>query len=185
MSGQKSVVTGVAGRYATALFELAREQNVLDQVAADLDAIQAMLDKSEDLRRLVRSPVFDREDQARAMAAVLERAGLSQLIRNFVGVVARHRRLFVLDDMITAFRRLLAAHRGEVTAEVTAARPLVESQVGRLRAVIEQAVGQDVQINITVDKSLLGGVVVRLGSRMIDTSIATQLTNIQRAMREA
>ena len=175
----------MAGRYATALFDLALEAGSLPEVEKDLAQINVMLDSSEDLVRLVRSPVFDREQQSGAMAALLEKAGCSKLTTNFVGVVAQNRRLFALKDMIAAFGALLSKHRGEVNAHVTSAQALGADQIEKLKATLKDAVGRDVQMTTDVDETLLGGLVVKVGSRMIDTSIATKLNNIQIAMKEA
>jgi F-type H+-transporting ATPase subunit delta len=175
----------MAGRYASALFDLAREDGALDQVAADLDVLGQMLTQSADLVRMVRSSVFDRDEQSRAMFAVMERAGLSRLTQNFIGVVIQNRRLFALSDMIKVFGALLAEHRGEVSASVVSARPLSDAQMTALKDSLMQMAGRDVQLDTEVDADLIGGLVVRLGSRMIDTSIQNKLNNIQLAMKEA
>lgn len=180
-----SLVSGIAGRYATALFELAREAGELEAVAADLAGIRAALDESEDLTRLVRSPVFGREAQARAMAAVLEGLGVGRTVRNFVGVVAQNRRLFALRDMTRGFARLLAEHRGEVVARVASAHPLDERQVAAIRAELAAALKNEVSVETELDPGLLGGLVVRVGSRMIDSSIRTKLQNLRFAMKGA
>ena len=175
----------MAGRYATALFELAEAQGALDAVAADLRAIGKMLNESSDLTRLVRSPVFSAEEQGRAFAAVLDKAGAAPLVKNFVGLVIRNRRLFALADMIAGYTAILARHRGEMTADVTSAHPLNDAQVARLKASLKTATGKDVQIDTRVDASLLGGLVVKVGSRMIDSSLKTKLNSLQIAMKEA
>jgi F-type H+-transporting ATPase subunit delta len=178
-----SLVSGIAGRYATALFELARDRNELDAVAADLATLSRALDESDDLRRLVRSPLFGRDEQSRAMAAVLAALGIADTVANFVGVVARNRRLFALRDMLTGFARLLAAHRGEVVARVTSARPLDEPQLAAIRAELRAAMRTEVSVESAVDPELLGGLVVRVGSRMIDSSLRTKLQNLRFAMK--
>lgn len=178
-------VSGVAGRYATALFELADAQSALDAVAADLRGINAMLNESADLVRLVRSPIFSADEQARAFGAVLDKAGASGLVKNFVGLVIRNRRLFALPDMISAYTSLLAQKRGEVTADVTTAHALGDAQVESLKAALKSATGRDVLINTKVDASLLGGLVVKVGSRMIDSSLRTKLNSLKIAMKEA
>ncbi len=172
------------GRYATALFELARDAEVLEQAETDLGRFNDMLEASSDLERLVRSPVFSAADQQRALAALLERAGIEGLTANFLNLVARNRRLFAVRGMIRAFRSLLARHRGEVSAQVASATELSAAQMTALRSALESAVGQDVQIESTVDASLLGGLVVKVGSRMIDNSLRTKLSNLRIAMRE-
>jgi len=178
-------VSGVAGRYATALFELAEAQNALDAVAADLDGIRVMMNESEDLLRLVRSPIYSAEEQGRAFAAILDKAGASGLVKNFVGLVIKNRRLFVLPDMIRAYKEKLAVKRGEMTADVTSAHPLGQAQVESLKAALKVATGRDVHIDTKVDAALLGGLVVKVGSRMIDSSLRTKLNSLKIAMKEA
>ncbi len=175
----------MAGRYATALFELAESDAALDAVAADLGRIEALLNDSADLRRLVASPVFGADDQGRAFAAILERAGIKGLVAKFVGLVVRNRRLFALPAMIVGFKQLLAKKRGEVTADVASAHPLSEAQLQSLRQALKAATGRDVQINTRVDGGLLGGLVVKVGSRMIDSSLKTKLNSLKLAMKEA
>jgi F-type H+-transporting ATPase subunit delta len=182
---QASGVSGLAGRYATALFELARERDVLDATASDLASLKAMLDESEALRRLVLSPVVARDDQGKAMAALVERAGLGELTGNFVGLLASNRRLFALTDMIAAYETLLAAHRGEVTAEVISARPLSDAQAAAVAAALKGVVGSDVRLIASVDESLLGGLVVKLGSQMVDASLKAKLQSLELAMKGA
>jgi len=173
------VTAGVAGRYASALFELAHEQNQLDVVDSDLGKFQSMLDQSEDLSRLVKSPAFAAEDQERAMAAVMDWASIGATTGNFLKVVARNRRLFAAEDMIKTFRTLLARHRGEVAAEVASAVALTEGQLAALRAKLKASYGKDVRLDAKVDPSLLGGLVVKIGSRMFDFSLKTKLTNLK------
>ncbi|MFN4088585.1 MAG: F0F1 ATP synthase subunit delta [Alphaproteobacteria bacterium] len=185
MTAQSGPVSGIAGRYANALFDLADERKVLDDVAEDLRSTKRMLDESADLRKLVRSPVIKSDDQARALGAVLERAGVSQLTRNFVGVVARNRRLFALEAMIAGYLAILARRRGEVTAEVTAAKPLSDTQMASLQDSLRQVVGGKVSVDLTVDPAVLGGLVVKVGSRLFDSSIRTKLQRMQQAMRGA
>lgn len=175
--------TGLSGRYATALFELADDEKQLDAVAGDLAAIGAMIEDSDDLRRLIRSPVISRDDQHAAMDAILAAAEVGQLTRNFIGVVTRNRRLFALPGMIKGFQALLAAARGEATAEVTTAQPLTDAQLGALENSIKQAMGTKVAIDAKVDASLLGGLVVKVGSRMVDTSLKTKLSQLRLAMK--
>ena len=176
-------MTGIAGRYATALFELALEQGVADDVAGDLQGLGALIDDSDDLLRLVRSPVLTRAEQSQAMAAILEKAGVHTLTRNFVGLIAGNRRLFALPAMIRAYQQLLAAHRGEIAGEVISAHPLSNAQLDAVRKQLAQAMGQEVQLESTVDESLIGGLVVRVGSRMIDNSLRTKLQNLKVAMK--
>ena len=176
-------VSGLAGRYAVALFELAQEQNSLDKVASDLHALRAMLAESADLDRLIRSPVLSRADQSRALAAVLEKAGSADLVRRFVGLVAQNRRLFVLPDMIDAYLSQLAERRGEVTAEVVSARPLSDAQRDAVAQALRKAVGGKVAVDSRVDPTLIGGLVVKVGSRLIDSSLRTKLQRLQHAMK--
>ncbi len=178
-------MSGIAGRYATALFELALEQGAAEDVADDLQSLGALLGESADLLRLVRSPVLTRAEQSRAMAAILEKAGAHVLTRNFVGLIAGNRRLFSLPAMIRAYQQLLAAHRGEIAGEVISAHPLSDMQLDAVRKQLAQAMGQDVQLESTVDESLIGGLVVRVGSRMIDYSLRTKLQNLKVAMKGA
>jgi F-type H+-transporting ATPase subunit delta len=178
-------VSGLAGRYAVALFELAQEQEALDAVAGDLHALRAMLEGSADLERLIRSPVVSRDEQARAITAVGERAGFVPLTLQFLGLLAHKRRLFALPDVIAAYDAMLAEHRGEVGAEVVSAVPLSDEQLESVRRQLTAAVGQTVKLATAVDPSLLGGLVVRVGSRMIDASIRTKLHQLELALKGA
>jgi F-type H+-transporting ATPase subunit delta len=178
-------VSALAERYARALFELADEHRALDQVATDLRQLRAMLAASADLMRLVRSPLLARGDQARAVAAVVHRAELSPLIGDFLAVVARNRRLFALPAMIEGFLAMLASRRGEVTAEVVAARPLTEIQLNALREQLHRTVGRRVTVDTRVDPGLIGGMIVKVGSRMVDDSIASKLRRLQLGMKGA
>jgi F-type H+-transporting ATPase subunit delta len=173
----------LAGRYATALFELADEAKALDAVADDLRALKKLMAESDDLARLLRSPVISRTEQGRAMAAVLDKAGASDLVKRFVGLVASNRRLFALPAMIDAFLAELAQRRGEVTAEVVSARPLDEASRQRLAEAIRKVAGQRVTVDLRVDPALIGGLVVKVGSRMIDSSLRTKLNRMQIAMK--
>jgi F-type H+-transporting ATPase subunit delta len=184
VTAEDTTVSGVSGRYATALFELAVEEKSIDTIAADLDAIDRMIEESTDLKRLVMSPVFSAEEQTRALAAILDKAGIAGTTANFIRVVAANRRLFVLQGMIAAFRKLVAAHRGEVSAEVTSAEELTEAQVESLAAALKASIGKDVRLSRKVDPGLLGGLIVKVGSRMIDTSLRTKLNNLKIAMKE-
>ncbi|HJU20672.1 MAG TPA: F0F1 ATP synthase subunit delta [Stellaceae bacterium] len=185
MASEATGVSGLAERYAAALFELAEERRMLDTVAADLRALKAMIGASADLTRLVRSPILSRAEQGRAIAALAERAGLDPLVRDFLGVVARNRRLFAVPAMINSYLETLAARRGEVTAEVTAAQPLSEAQLTRLGEQLRQAVGRRVAVEVKVDRGLLGGMIIKLGSRMVDGSLRGKLARLQLAMKGA
>jgi F-type H+-transporting ATPase subunit delta len=185
LASEATGVSGLAERYAAALFDLADERHALDAVAGDLRELRAMLAESPDLARLVRSPVLSREAQGKAIAALAERAGLSPLTRDFLGVVARNRRLFAAPAMIDSYLAKLAQRRGEVTAEVTAAQPLSEAQNAALGEQLRRAVGRRVTVDIRVDPSLLGGMVVKVGSRMIDSSLRSKLQRLRLALRGA
>lgn len=185
MAAQSGPVSGIAERYASALFDLADERKALDEVAEDLRSLKRMLDESDDLRKLVRSPVVKSEDQGRAMAAIADRAQLSPLTRNFIGVVAKNRRLFALEGMIAGYLQILARRRGEITAQVTAAKPLSDAQMAALQDSLRQVVAGKVSVDLTVDPSLLGGLVVKVGSRLFDSSIRTKLQRMQQAIRGA
>ena len=177
-------VSGVAARYASALFELAESEKKITAVEKDINSLDAMLQESEDLMRLVRSPVFSAEDQQAALGAVLDKAKITGLVGNFCRVVAGNRRLFVLPGMIRAFRQKLAESRGETTAEVTVANKLSAAQTKELKATLKEVVGKDVALDVTVDPSLLGGMIVKVGSRQIDTSLKTKLSSLKLALKE-
>jgi F-type H+-transporting ATPase subunit delta len=176
-------VSELATRYSIALFELADENKALDQVASDLAALKQILAESADLRRLVRSPVISRSDQGRAMDAVLDRAGVSDLTRRFIGLVAKNRRLFALNGMIDGYLAELARRRGEVTAQVTSAAPLSKAQLRSVTDALRATIGSKVLVNATVDPALIGGMIVKYGSRMVDTSVRTKLDKLQLAMK--
>jgi len=176
-------VSGLADRYAVALFDLADEHKALDGVAADLQTLRAMLRDSADLRRLIRSPVLSREAQGRGVAALADLARLSPLTRNFLGLLAQNRRLFALPDMIESFLRRLAQKRGEVTAHVLTAQDLSPQQRDAVTEQLRKAVGRKVAVDIEVDPGLLGGLVVRVGSRMVDASLRSKLSRLQLAMK--
>ena len=184
MSESASISTGIAVRYATAVFELAKEDKALDALDADIAALAEALLASEELRDLISSPVYSRDDQAAAIRAVAAKMGLSQLLSNTLGLMAEKRRLFVLPHFAAAVRGLIADEKGEVTAEVTSAKALTKAQADKLAKTLKAAVGKDVNINATVDESLIGGLVVKVGSKMIDSSIASKLSKLQNAMKE-
>ena len=181
---EDQMMASVPGRYASALFELAQEQSQLQPVENDLNSIQAMLHESSDLMRMVRSPVFSADDQLKAVDALLGQAGIGGLALNFVKLIVRNRRLFALPDMIKAFRTLAAGARGEVEADVASATALNDSQLQALKETLKASIGKDVQINASVDPSLLGGLVVKVGSRMIDSSLRTKLSTLKLRMKE-
>lgn len=184
MAAQEPIISGMAGRYATALFELALEQKSVDAVKANLDRFEALVAGSPDLARLVRSPVFTAAEQGKALSAVLAQTGIKGLTANFLLFVASNRRLFAAGQIIKAFRALVARHKGEVTAEVTVAEKLNDKHLGALKAALKGVTGKDVDLNVKVDPSIIGGLIVKLGSRMVDTSLKTKLNAIKHAMKE-
>jgi F-type H+-transporting ATPase subunit delta len=184
MAGQKPIVSGVAGRYATALFELALEQKSVDAVKADLDRFAAMVDENPELARLVRSPVFTADEQARALTAVLSNTGIGGLAAKFLMLVASNRRLFTIRQILKAFRLLVAQYKGEVTAEVTVAEKLDDRHLGALKGALKNVTGKDVDLDVNIDSAIIGGLIVKLGSRMVDTSLKTKLNAIKHAMKE-
>jgi len=176
-------VTGLAERYGAALFDLADERKEFDAVAADLQALRAMLRDSAEFRRLIRSPVLSREEQGKAIEAIAAQAQLSPLTRNFLGLLARNRRLFVLPEISASFLHRLADRRGEVTASVIAAQDLSPAQRAAIDEQLRKAVGRKVAVDLQVDASLLGGLIIKVGSRMIDASLKSKLHRLQLAMK--
>jgi len=174
----------VAGRYATALFEIARDGNLLDEVERDLRELETIHANSADFRELLASPVHTREEQGKALTAIAAAMGLGETVTKTLGLMARNRRLFVLPGMIASVKALIAAERGEVAAEVASARPLSEAQLAKLRETLSAQVDKKVELDVRVDESLIGGLVVKVGSRMIDTSIRSKLANLQNVMKE-
>ncbi len=185
MAGEQPIVSGMAGRYATALFDLARDTNAIDAVKADLERFDALVAENPDLNRLVRSPVFSVAEQLQALSAVLERAGIGGLAAKFLKLVTMNRRLFAARDMVRGYRELVALHKGEATAEVTVAERLKDDHVAALKSALKAVSGKDVDLNIKIDPAIIGGLVVKLGSRMVDTSLRTKLNAIRHAMKEA
>jgi F-type H+-transporting ATPase subunit delta len=178
-------VSGVSGRYATALFELARDEKSVDAVLADLDRFDRLLAESDDLKRLVRSPVFSADAQAKALSAVLEKAEISGVSANFLKVLTANRRLFAVADVIRAFRALVAKFKGEATADVTVAEALSDANLDALKVALKAVTAKDVTLNVKIDPSIIGGLVVKVGSRMVDSSLRTKLNSIKHAMKEA
>lgn len=176
-------MTGLAGRYATALYELADEAKALDQVAGDLASLKRAIAENADLQRLIASPLVPRDQQAKAVLALVQKMGLSDLTRRFIGTVARNRRLFQLPAIIDAYTALLAEHRGEVTATVTSAKALTTPQTESINAALRAAVGRKVAVSLNVDPTLLGGLKVKVGSRLVDASLASKLQRLQLAMK--
>jgi len=173
----------LAGRYASALFDLARDQRQIESVGKSLDALNQALVDSKDFSELVSSPLVSREEAGRAFAAIAPQLSLDPITANFLGVLARNGRKGQLQGVIRAFRRLASEHRGETTAEVVTARPLNDDQLGQLRQQLRTRAGRDVNIDATVDPNILGGIVVKLGSQQIDASIRTKLNRLAQAMK--
>ncbi len=184
MSETASISTGIAARYATAIFQLAKEEKSLPAVEKDVDALEAALNESKDFRDLIHSPVYSREAQGKAVTAIAKKMGLTDNLTNLLGLMATKRRLFVLPQLVRALRGLISDEKGEVTADVTAARELTQAQQDKLASTLKSSVGKDVKINLAVDESLIGGLVVKVGSKMIDTSIRSKLANLQNSMKE-
>jgi F-type H+-transporting ATPase subunit delta len=179
-----SLVSGVAERYATALFDLTAEGGLLAPVEADLDRFAALVDESDDLQRLLRSPVISASDQTRAIAAILDKAEIGGLVANLIKVAAKNRRLFAVPGMIKGFKQMAARERGEIAAEVTSAEPLADKHVEALKDALKASLGKDVALETKVDPALIGGLIVRVGSRMIDGSVRTKLNALKLAMKE-
>jgi F-type H+-transporting ATPase subunit delta len=184
VAGNEPIISGMAGRYANALFELALEQKSIDPVRADLDRFDALIASSPDLDRLVRSPVFTAEEQAKALSAVLNKAEIGGLAAKFLKLVASNRRLFAARDMVRAFRALVATHKGEATAQVTVAEKLGDKHLDALKGALKGVTGKDVDLDVKIDPAIIGGLIVKLGSRMVDTSLKTKLNSIKHAMKE-
>ncbi len=183
-SHEGPLLSGVALRYASALFELAREANAVDAVAGDLGRFEGMIRSSEDLQRLIRNPVFTAEEQSRAMDALLTRAGISGLAGNFIRLVASKRRLFALPDMIRAYQDLVSDAKGIVRAQVILAEAPSDNVLNEIKAALRDVAKADVAVDVKIDPSLIGGLIVKMGSRMVDASVRTKLNSIRLAMKE-
>ncbi len=183
MSSKKTGSTGLAGRYATALYELADAGRQLDQVAKDFRLLSAMMDESADLVLLIKSPVISRAEQTKAMQVLMNKAGMTPLTVRFVGVISENRRLYALANMIAAFLSLLSARRGETTAEVVSAKKLSDSQIRAIGDSLKSAFGGKIAVDAKVDPGVLGGLVVKVGSRMIDSSLRTKMQQMRLAMK--
>jgi F-type H+-transporting ATPase subunit delta len=176
----------MAGRYAHALFELALEEKATDAVRQDLDAFDTLIAGSPDLARLVGSPVFGADEQLAALSAILNKAGIKGLAANFLRAITTNRRLFAVRDMVRAYRALVARHKGEVIAQVTVAETLSDANLGALKDALKSATGgKDIDFNVRIDPAIIGGLIVKVGSRMIDSSLRTKLNAIKIAMKEA
>ena len=183
MENSGGIQASLAGRYATALFQLARDEKQLEAVGASLGALRAALADSKELQELISSPLVSREDALKAVRAVAQASNLDPITSNFLGVLAQNRRLGQLPNVIRAFNLLAAQHRGETTAEVVSARPLDDGQVAALKDNLKARIGRDVAVDLSVDPAILGGLVVKVGSQMIDGSIRTKLNNLALAMK--
>jgi F-type H+-transporting ATPase subunit delta len=176
----------MAGRYANALFELALDNKAVDAIKADLDRFDALIVDNPDLNRLVRSPVFGADEQLLALAAILDKAGIKGLAANFLRVITTNRRLFAVRDMIRAYRVLAAGHKGEVTAEVTVAEPLNDKNLDALKDALKSVTGgKEIDFDVKIEPAIIGGLIVKVGSRMVDSSLRTKLNAIKIAMKEA
>jgi len=178
------VSSGVAARYATALFDLGVEEKSLDKIEAELSEFTNILSDSTDLQRLVKSPVFSADEQLGALSKIFDKAGFTGSGANLIKVAAKNRRLFAVPGMISAFHRLAAAHRGEVSADVVSAQKLDKTQIDDLKKALKESLGKDVTLNVRVDPSILGGLTVKVGSKMIDTSLRTKLNSLKIALKE-
>lgn len=184
VSEPASISLGIASRYASALFDLAKDDKALKELEADTTALSETLAAGADLRALIASPIVSRDDQGRVIAAIGTKLGLSTLMANTLALMSDKRRLFVLPQFLTALTDMIAEEKGEVTAEVTAARALSAAQSKKLAETLKASVGKTVKLKTTVDESLIGGLVVKLGSTMIDTSVKAKLAALQNAMKE-
>jgi F-type H+-transporting ATPase subunit delta len=186
VAGEDPIISGMAGRYATALFELARDEKAVDAVKKELDQFDALVGGSADLNRLVRSPVFGADEQLTALSAILSQAGITGLAANFLRVITTNRRLFAVRDMIRAYRALVARHKGEVTAQVTVAEKLNDKNLDALKSALKSVTGgRDIDLDVKVEPAIIGGLIVKIGSRMVDSSLRTKLNSIKFAMKEA
>jgi len=185
ISHETTIVSGVAGRYAQALFELAQEQKAMDKVAADLDAFKLLIAENDDLKRFIKSPVFSADEQVKALAAILARANIAGITANFLKLVAAKRRLFAVEDMITAYRKLHDLQKGLSRADVVVAEPLKQAHVKALKAALADITGsKNIEVAVKVDPNILGGLIVRVGSRMVDGSLRTKLNSLRTRMKE-
>ncbi len=184
MSEPASISSGIAARYATAIFEIAKESNALSDLEANVNDLGAALADSADLSSVIASPVISRDEQGAAIAAIAAKMGLMPVLKNGLSVMAQKRRLFVVPALLTALQALIAEEKGEVTAEVTSAKALTKTQLEKLAKTLSERVGKTVKINAAVDENLIGGLVVKVGSKMIDTSIRAKLNSLQNAMKE-
>jgi F-type H+-transporting ATPase subunit delta len=180
------IISGMAGRYAGALFELALEEKAVDSVKKDLEAFDALIGESADLNRLVRSPVFGVDEQLKAVSTILEKAGIKGLAADFIRVVITNRRLFALRNIISGYRALVAKHKGEISAQITVAEKLSDANLEALKSALTSVTGgKDMDLDVKIDPTIIGGLIVKVGSRMVDSSLRTKLNAIKFAMKEA
>ncbi|MEJ6707788.1 MAG: F0F1 ATP synthase subunit delta [Amylibacter sp.] len=184
MSDTGSISSGIASRYATAVFELAKEAKKLPALEKDLDALSAALEESTDFGELITNPVYTRDQIAAAVAAIGKKMKLTSIVANTLGLMAQKRRLFVLPQLVATIKGMIAYEKGEISAEVTSAKALTKAQTDKLAKTLKASVGKDVIVNVSVDESLIGGLIVKVGSKMIDSSIKSKLSNLQNAMKE-
>jgi|TARA_B100000446_G_scaffold187320_1_gene216130 F-type H+-transporting ATPase subunit delta len=184
VSEPASISAGIAARYASAIFELAKEDNVISALENDLDALEAALADSAEFRDLISSPVYTRDELGASVAALGKAMGLTGTMTNALGLMAGKRRLFALPQLAAQLRDMIAEEKGEVTAEVVAAKAMTKAQQEKLAAVLKKTVGKTVNINASVDESLIGGLIVKVGSKMVDTSIRSKLAALQNTMKE-
>jgi len=184
VSESASISSGIAQRYATAVFDLAREGKAFKALEADVDALEAALADSEDLRRVLISPLIPRDEQGRAVTEIAKKMDLSQTMSGALGLMARNRRLFAVPAFLSILRRMIAEEKGEVSAEVTSATVLTKAQADALAATLKERFGKQVKLNVAVDESLIGGLIVKVGSKMVDTSIRSKLAALQNSMKE-
>ncbi len=184
MSESASISTGIASRYATAVFELAKDGKDLGALERDIDTLDAAVVESSDFRDLINSPIYSRDAQERAISAIAEKMGLTETVANTLKLMASKRRLFVLPHLVAALKGLIADEKGEVSAEVRTARALSDKQRDQLAETLKASFGKEVKMNVAVDESLIGGLIVKVGSKMIDTSIRSKLAALQNTMKE-
>jgi F-type H+-transporting ATPase subunit delta len=184
VSEPASISTSIAARYATAIYEITKEEKSLKSLEEDIGALQSALADSQDFRALISSPIYTREQQQKAIAALSSRMGLSSTMANTLSLMAQKRRLFVVPNLLATLRDIIAVDKGEVTADVVSAKALTKAQADKLAKTLKSSTGKTVTLNATVDESLIGGLVVKVGSRMIDTSIRAKLNSLQNAMKE-
>ena len=184
VANSASISADIAGRYAQALFDLVRDSGGIDALSSQLDALASAYDASKDLRDVTLSPIYDRQQQEAAIGALTDKMGLSAELGNTLRLMARNRRLFALPQFVAKLRGLIADARGEVTADVVSAQALSDDQKARLADTLAAKTGKTVKLNARVDEALIGGMIVKLGSQMIDSSIRSKLASLQNAMKE-